>query len=237
MSIEVENLVSGYWRDIDIIRNISLCAPVSKITGIIGPNGAGKSTLLKTIYGFLKPRKGVIYFKKEDITGVEPNLLLLKGISYIPQLRSIFPFLNVQENLEMGTWTFRKDRKRVKDAIKDVYDRFPVLEEKKKVQARFLSGGQQRMLEISRALMSHPKAILIDEPTAGLAPKPAAMIYNILKNLKEEKLSILFVDQNVREAVRLSDYIYILKMGEIALKSTKDEFRDKMEATIREWLM
>ena len=141
-------LSSGYSREIDIIHNVSLEARKSNLTCIIGPNGAGKSTIIKTIYGFLRPRTGQIYHNNQEITGLRPYNMLMRGITYVPQARSIFPFLSVYENLKMGTWLFRRDKERASSSIKRICDMFPILHEKSNISAVSLSGGQQKILEI-----------------------------------------------------------------------------------------
>lgn len=237
MSIEVKDVIAGYYRDVDVLHGASLYAEKSKITGIIGPNGAGKSTLLKTIYGFLKPKQGTILYDGEDITGLDPYALPLKGVSYVLQRRSIFPLLTVRKNLKMGAWIFRKDKKRIREYLSEVYNRFPVLKERENVKAGALSGGEQRMLELSRALIIRPKTILLDEPTAGLAPKVAMGIYRKLEEIKGEGITILFVDQNIKQAIKLSDYVYVLKSGRITLEGSSEEFHKKSRTLIKDWLI
>lgn len=237
MSIEVKNVVAGYKGYIEILHGISIHAEKSKITCIIGPNGAGKSTLLKTIYGFLRPKQGTIFFDGEDITGVAPHKLVKKGLVYIPQRRAVFPDLTVLENLEMGAWIFRKERKRVTESINKIYERFPILKMRARVHASRLSGGEQRMLEIGRALITSPKSLLVDEPTAGLAPKVAEEVYQKLAELAKEKITILFVDQNVKKAVTLSDYTYIIKVGQTVQEGPREEFDKKLTPLIKEWLV
>jgi len=237
MSIEVNNVHAAYYGDVDILHGVTMCAQKSKVTAIIGPNGAGKSTLLKTIFGFLKPRKGTITFDGEDITGAASFSLTLKGLRYIPQRRCIFPYLTVYENLRLGAWAAKIDKKEIKESINRIYEKFPSLKAREKVAAGRLSGGEQRMLEFGRALITSPKAILVDEPTAGLAPKVAKEIYQKLEGLKEEGIGIVLVDQNVRSALLLSDYVCVLKMGRIELEGPKGEFDKRMASLIREWLV
>lgn len=236
LSIEVENVCSGYYGDFDVIHNFSLHAEKSKITCIIGPNGCGKSTLMKTIYGFLKPRKGRVSHGGFDITGTEPHVMLLRGISYIPQARNIFPYLSVYENLKMGAWLFRKDRLWVDEAIDRIFEMFPILKEREKVRAISLSGGEQKMLEIGRALIPNPEVILIDEPTAGLAPKIAHEIYKTLEGFKERGLTVLMVDQNVRQAIAFSDYLYVMEFGENKDEGSREKFESEMKKLIRSWI-
>lgn len=234
MLLEVKNLVSGYYSEVDIIKDASLYIEESKVACIIGPNGSGKSTLLKSIFGLLKPKSGIIYYKGEDIRGVKPHILTSKGITYIPQERCIFLDFTVYQNLKIATWSFRKDKGKVKKTLREVYELFPMLEIKSKDKASTLSGGQQRMLEFSRALILHSELMLVDEPTAGLAPKLALEVYQGLRKLKERGVTILLVDQNIKQAVSISDYFYVLSLGKITL-GTKD--RIKLNDLIREWLI
>jgi branched-chain amino acid transport system ATP-binding protein len=237
MSLVLKDIVSGYLSEVDILHNISLHAEQGKITGIIGPNGAGKSTIIKTICGFIKPRKGQIYYKDQDITSTKPHILAgTFGITYIAQERNVFLELTVKENLKVCTWPLRKDPDSIKESLKKVYEKFPVLKDKLNDRASSLSGGQQRMLELSRAFIQKSELILIDEPTAGLAPKVAMEVYEAMNKFKEEKLTVLFVDQNVRQAVRLSDYLYMLRSGQIFKQGPKKQFESELESLIHEWI-
>lgn len=237
MSIEVKNVTCGYQRDIIILHDVSIFSERSKVTGIIGPNGAGKSTLLKTICGYLKPKHGTIIFDGDDITNIEPHVLPKKGLVCVPQHRSLFPYLTARENLEMGAWTFRKDRARVKESIEEAGKRFPILETRAKIKAGRLSGGEQRMLELARALMVKPKTILVDEPTAGLAPKVVEQVYQKLNDIKEEGTSILLVDQNIKRALALSDYIYVISGGKVIDEGPVGKFTEQLNSLIRNWLL
>ena len=214
-SIKTKDLISGYGN-LKIIDGISIDVEESKVTCIIGPNGAGKSTLIKTIYGFLKPWRGKVLYGDEDITGQESHSLLQKGIAFVLQRQSVFPLLTVQENLEMGAWNIRRDKKRSRESIGVIYDRFPLLKEKRKQNAKDLSGGMKRMLEMGRALITNPKLIILDEPSAGLAPKVIGELYKKFAELKELKITFLIVDQNVRRAVEFADHVYVLEDGRVS---------------------
>ncbi|MFQ5711525.1 MAG: ABC transporter ATP-binding protein [Candidatus Geothermarchaeales archaeon] len=237
MSLEVRNVVSGYYRDVDVLHDFSMRAEKSKITCVVGPNGAGKSTLLRTIYGFLKPKRGSIIYNGEDITGFRPHILLKKGIAYILQRRSVFPFMTVHENLLVGAWTIRKDKDVMEEAIREVYERFPRLKERRDVKASLLSGGEQRMLELSRALLRRPDFLLLDEPSAGLAPKVANELYGKLAELRDEGMTIILVDQNIRQAVNLSDYIYVVELGRNKMDGPKGRFEADLAELIKTWLI
>lgn len=235
MSLEVRDIVSGYGK-IEILHGVSMRAEKAKITCIIGPNGAGKSTLLKTIFGILKPRRGSIIYEGEEITGLKPFALIKKGISYVLQRRSVFPYLTVEENLRMGAWSIRKEKERVLEGIDENYKRFPILRKRRNVIARSLSGGEQRMLEIGRALMTRPKLILLDEFSAGLAPKIAMQVYNHAKRLKEEGITIVAVDQNVRQTMKVADYVYVLELGRNKYEAEKEKSETKLRELVKDWL-
>ncbi len=237
LSLEVENVSSGYYEEINIINDFSLLAEESKITAIIGPNGCGKSTLLKTIYGFLKARKGSIYYGNTEITGKEPHQMLSMGIAYLPQAESNFPYLTVLENLKMGAWLLKENKEDVAKAIDRVMDTFPILRKKANDKASSLSGGQQKMLEIGRTLITNPKVFLVDEPTAGLAPIISKKIYEILKKLNEENnLTILLVDQNIRQAISISGFLYVIEFGRNKISGSKKKFLSEMKDIVKSWI-
>ena len=167
--LEVRNLYVGYYRDLNILQDLTLAARPRQITAILGANGVGKSTALKAIYGFLRPNDGEILLDGESILRVPPHRRVLKGLAYIPQQPGIFRDMSVEENLELGGWTYRRNRRLVRQRIEQNYERFPVLRDKRRQASGELSGGQQRMVEIGRTLMAEPRILLVDEPTAGLS--------------------------------------------------------------------
>lgn len=229
--LEVKDLYVGYYKDLNILQGINIRAQTNKITCILGANGVGKSTFLKAIYGFLKPNGGQILLEGQDVVGEPTHKLVTKGLSYIPQQTGIFPFMSVEENLVLGGWTFRKDRKRVKRKVEENYERFPDLVEKRKQKAGELSGGQRRMVEIARTLMTDPKLILVDEPTAGLAKLLSQEVYQMLVDLRDvEGLTIMLVDQEIRKALKISDYVYVLELGRNKFDGPADEFTDLEKA-------
>ncbi len=236
--LKAENLRAGYAADIDILNGLTVVARARQITTVIGANGVGKSTLLKCIVGQIRPHAGSIVYEGRDITGIATNRLVRLGIAYIAQRRNLFPHLSVQENLEMGAWIFRRDRRRTAAAIERALEEAPILRDFRFRNAGDLSGGQQRLLEIQRALITDPKLLLIDEPTVGLDPKMTATIYDHLGRLRsEEGRTILMVDQNVIAGTDVADYIYVLELGANKIEGTKREFDEKYRETIAEWLL
>jgi branched-chain amino acid transport system ATP-binding protein len=236
MLIRCEGLTVAYYADIHILEDVSIEAQENQITCVIGPNGAGKSTLLKTLFGYLVPRSGNVYLDGDDITKLPAQHRMMMGIGYVDQLHSVFPEMSVDENLELGAWTFRRDGHRITEAKDRVYSQYPVLSDRRLVQAGLLSGGEQRMLEIARILMPDPSLILLDEPSAGLAPKIAEEIYGDIIRLKETGKTVLLVDQNLRSAVPRSDYLYVMELGEISAHGPTDEVGDDLRTIVSHWL-
>ena len=229
--LEINDLYVGYYEDLHILRGLSLTAQTGKLTTILGANGVGKSTLLKAVYGFLKPHSGQVLLNGNDVTGTPTHRLIDLGISYIPQQPGVFKHMSVRENLMLGAWTFQKDRKRIESKIEDNFNRFPILREKQHDHAGSLSGGQQRMVEIGRTLMTDPEVILVDEPTAGLAKLLSEEVYDMLVDLRDEEgLTILLVDQEIREALKIADYVYVLELGRNKFEGPPSEFTDLEKA-------
>ena len=229
--LEIKDLYVGYYEDLHILRGLDLVAETGKLTTILGANGVGKSTLLKAVYGFLKPHSGEVLLNGTDVTGTATHRLIDLGISYIPQQPGVFKHMSVRENLMMGAWTFQKDKKRMERKIEENYERFPVLHEKQHEHAGNLSGGQQRMVEIGRTLMTDPEVILVDEPTAGLAKLLSEEVYRMLVDLRDEEgLTILLVDQEIREALKIADYVYVLELGRNKFEGPATDFDDLEKA-------
>ena len=229
--LEINDLYVGYYEDLHILRGLSLTAQTGKLTTILGANGVGKSTLLKAVYGFLKPHSGQVLLNGDDVTGTPTHRLIDLGISYIPQQPGVFKHMSVRENLMLGAWTFQKDKQRIESKIEDNFNRFPILREKQHDHAGSLSGGQQRMVEIGRTLMTDPEVILVDEPTAGLAKLLSAEVYDMLVSLRDEEgLTILLVDQEIREALKIADYVYVLELGRNKFEGPPSEFTDLEKA-------
>jgi branched-chain amino acid transport system ATP-binding protein len=225
--IEIKDLHVGYYKDLDILRGVSLRAEKAKITTVLGANGVGKSTLLKAIYGFLKPRAGQILLQGQNIAGTESHHLIELGVSYIPQHSSVFPYMSVEDNLRLGAWTFRNERERIQRKLEENYERFPDLRNRRNDNAGVLSGGMQRMVEVGRTLMTEPKLILVDEPTAGLAKMLSADVYKMLTDLRDkEGITIILVDQEIRQALKIADYVYVLELGRNRVDGPTEEFTD-----------
>jgi len=231
MMLKVADLYAGYYADLHILQGIQMAAEAGKITTILGANGVGKSTLLKAIYGFLKPQRGQIILDGESVMGTPTHQLIEKGLSYIPQQPGVFQYMTVEENLMMGAWTFRADRLRIQEKLEENYKRFPVLKDRRKSAAGELSGGMQRMVEIGRTLMTDPKVILVDEPTAGLAKLLSEEVYHMLAWLRDEAgLTIVLVDQEIRHALKIADYVYVLELGRNRFEGPVSEFTDLKKA-------
>lgn len=231
LMLRVVDLYAGYYEDLHILQGINLDAERGKITTVLGANGVGKSTLLKAIYGFLKPHSGQVIVDGEDVVGTPTHKLIDQGLAYIPQHTGIFKFMSVEENLMMGAYTFRKDKGLMKQRIEENYERFPVLREKRRQLAGELSGGQQRMVELGRTLMTDPKVVLVDEPTAGLAKLLSEEVYQMLVNLRDDDgKTIILVDQEIRQALKIADYAYILELGRNKFDGPAEEFTDLEKA-------
>lgn len=229
--LEVRDLYVGYYKDLNILQGIDLTAQTGKITAVLGANGVGKSTLLKAIYGFLKPNSGEIYMDGQRVDGTPTYKLIDLGISYIPQHTGIFRWMTVEENIQLGGWTFRRDKERLSKKIEENYERFPILRERRKQPAGELSGGQQRMVELSRTLMTDPQLILVDEPTAGLAKLLSKEVYQMLVDLRDrDGLTIILVDQEIRKALKIADYVYVLDLGRNKFDGPVEEFTDLEKA-------
>lgn len=229
--LEINDLYVGYYRDLNILQGVSLQAEEGNITTILGANGVGKSTMLKAVYGFLRPNQGQIMLNEEDIIEVPTYKRINMGISYIPQQPGVFRFMSVEENLELGAWTFRNDKQRIRRKLDENYERFPALKPRRKSNAGELSGGMQRMVEIGRTLMTDPKLILVDEPTAGLAKLLSEEVYQMLVDLRDrDGLTILLVDQEIREALKIADYVYVLELGRNKFQGPATDFTDLEKA-------
>lgn len=209
--LKLQNIYSGYKRT-EVLHGISMDAEDSKITCIVGPNGSGKSTLLKTIIGTTDFSSGSISFDGEELTKLKTTEIIKKGVLYVCQGRVAFRLLNVEENLRLGAWIL-KDRNLINERLREVYDQMPVLKSKSKLLAGYLSGGEQTLLSIGRALMLKPRIMMLDEPSLGLAPIPLNLVYDKIKELNRSGMTILLVEQNVRKGLSVAHSAYVLDMG------------------------
>ena len=224
--LELSNVESAYGP-IKAIRGVSLKVEPGRIATVLGGNGAGKTTILKTISGIIDPRKGRIDFKGQDITARDPALIVQLGLSHVPEGREVFALLSVHDNLMMGAYT-RRDREAVAHDLEAVYGYFPILRERSAQDAGLLSGGQQQMLAISRALMAAPTLMLLDEPSLGLSPKLTKEIFEIVVRINRERgTTMLLVEQNANIALNAADYGYVLENGRIVMEDACDRLREK----------
>jgi branched-chain amino acid transport system ATP-binding protein len=218
--IEFKDVVAGY-KDFMILNDLSFCVPTGSITLLIGPNGAGKSTVLKTLFGLLTPKQGQVYLNGEEISGASQKDLLAKGIAFVPQGRNLFGQLSVYENLELGGITI--GMKTTHERIPEVLEFFPRVKERMNSAAASLSGGEQKQLEIGRALLLRPKVLLIDEPSIGLSPIVVQDVFKLLRKLADQGTTILMVEQNVKSALKYSDYAIALESGRLVLHQSAAE--------------
>ncbi len=212
--------IQTYYGNIQALKNIDMDVQEGEIITLIGANGAGKSTTLMTLCGVVPPRQGTIEFEGQDITGMPADKIAALGISQVPEGRRIFPYLTVMENLDMGTF-LRNDKAQIKKDIDHVFELFPILAERRNQQGGTLSGGEQQMLAISRAIMSKPKLLLLDEPSLGLAPIITKQIFDIIRKVNsEDKVTIFLVEQNANLALKVADRAYVMETGKITMTDT-----------------
>ena len=217
--LEVSN-VETYYGPIIAVRGVSFTVPRGSIVTILGANGAGKTTILKTVSGVMDPQKGTVRLEGREIQGMDPDRVMRLGLSHVPEGREVFPFLTVRDNLRMGAYA-RSDADGVAQDLAMVYDYFPVLRARADQRAGQLSGGEQQMLAISRALMARPKVMLLDEPSLGLAPKLVTDIFDIIVRINRERgVTVLLVEQNAHMALTIADYGYVLEVGRIVMEDT-----------------
>jgi len=214
--LEIENVSAAYGM-IQILWDVSFKIKEKEIVSIIGPNGAGKTTLVKTVMGLLPAKSGTIRFKGENIENLPPYEIVKKGVTLIPEGREIFPRMTVEENMLLGAYTI-KDKKEVKESKEQMYQIFPVLRKKEKALAQTLSGGEQQMLVIGRSLMSNPELLILDEPSLGLAPIIVAKVLDTLRKINEEGVTVLLVEQNIRDSLNIADRGYVLEEGKIIIE-------------------
>ena len=222
--LDVENINTYYWSS-HILRDVSLKVPHGSIVAMLGRNGMGKTTIIRSIMGLTPPRDGVIRFKDEKISGLEPYQISRRGISLVPQGRIVFPSLTVKENLQIGA---RETKNGDSWNLTKVYDLFPILKERQSFHANLLSGGEQQMLAVARSLMTNPDLLIMDEPSEGLAPRVIKQIGDVITGLKG-KLTVFLAEQNFNMAISVADYVYIVSNGSIVYESKPEELRDNEE--------
>jgi neutral amino acid transport system ATP-binding protein len=217
--LATQDLVAGYVPEVDILNGVSINVREGQIVTVIGPNGAGKSTLVKTVFGLLHPRRGQVFFRGEEISGRHTHDITHLGLSYVPQLDNVFPSLAVEENLEIGSL----DRSRTRGQIEHMYELFPRLGERRSQTAGTMSGGERQMLAMARALMPDPQVLLLDEPSAGLAPAFVEAIFEKIVDINRAGVTIVMVEQNARRALGMSSHGYVLDLGKNRFEGTGPE--------------
>jgi len=232
--LQLANVESNYGP-VQALRGVSLSVPEGKIVTVLGANGAGKTTTLKTISGIIEPLKGQVKFRGEEIQGNSPDAIVRAGIVHVPEGREVFPLLSVEDNLRMGAFT-RRDADGVAKDLEAVFGYFPILRERARQEAGQLSGGQQQMLAIARALLAQPALILMDEPSLGLSPKLTKEIFDIVVRINRERgVTILLVEQNAHMALKIADFGYVLEVGRIVMEDTGSRLAEKED--IREFYL
>ena len=216
--LKVRDVVTAYGK-IEALKGVSLEVTQGSITCLLGPNGAGKTTLMMSIAGILRPKKGAILFGGEDIAGRAPHAIVAKGVALVPENRLVFPTMTVLENLHAGAYQ-RRDKLAIGDDIERMFARFPRLQERKAQQAGTLSGGEQQMLAVARALMSRPKLLLMDEPSLGLAPLVVEEIFRIVADLHKDGTTIFLVEQNAHMALKVAQHFYLMEQGKVSFSGT-----------------
>lgn len=219
--LEIEEIACGYGK-IEALRKVSLQANQNAVTCLLGPNGAGKTTLMMSLAGILKPTHGSIKFEGQNLIGLTPSQIVQRGLALVPENRLVFPALTVRENLMAGAY-LRKDKSGIANDIEQQLHRFPRLHERIGQLAGTLSGGEQQMLAVGRALMSRPRLLMMDEPSVGLAPKVVAEIFGIIQKLHHEGTTIFLVEQNVHMAMKVAQHFYLLQQGRVTFSGTPDQ--------------
>jgi branched-chain amino acid transport system ATP-binding protein len=235
--LRLEHVAAGYVEGIDILSDISLRVEPGSITGVIGPNGAGKSTLLRTIFGFVRARRGTVELDGRPIHALAPHEVKRLGVSYVPQGANVFPQLTVEDNLLLGAWVIRRDRARVAERLARAYEAFPRLLDRRRRRATGLSGGEAKMLSLAKELVTAPALLLVDEPSAGLAPRIVEQVYARLLEVRAQGVTILLVDQNINKAVQVSDYLYLIERGQVRREGPRADFADQLRDIVRDSLL
>jgi len=221
--LELKDVYAQYGA-VTVLRGITVEVNEGELVALIGSNGAGKTTSLATVAGILRPSAGSVVFRGENIAGLPPETIVRKGIAMVPEDREIFPALTVEQNLRLGAFILR-DREQYRHDLKEMFDLFPILSERLDQAAGTLSGGEQQQLAIARALMSHPKLLMLDEPSLGLAPRLVKQVFDLIQRLHREGMTILLVEQNVAQSLRIADRAYVIRTGQVEASGTPEELR------------
>jgi branched-chain amino acid transport system ATP-binding protein len=235
--LTARDLVAAYVPGIHILNGMSVDVFAGEVRCVLGPNGTGKSTLLKVLFGFLPALAGEMRLGATPLRNVAAHRMGALGMTYLPQRPSLFPYLSVEVNLRLGTWAFRHNRTLARQRIERAYAQFPVLSERRRQAAGTMSGGQQRQLEIARALLTDPRVMLIDEPTASIEPRIAAQIYTLIASLaRDDRKAILLVDQNITGALGIADHVYVMRTGRLLEEGRRGDFTSDVETLVSRWL-
>ncbi|MEM0349507.1 MAG: ABC transporter ATP-binding protein [Candidatus Caldarchaeum sp.] len=223
--LSIRGLYAGYGK-IAIVQDFSLNVSQNEVVAVLGPNGSGKSTVFKSVFGLASILDGHVFFKNQDVTYLRRDLLIRRGMAYVPQLNNVFTTMTVEDNLEMGGLA---SGGKVKERIKELYQQFPVLKERRNQKAGVLSGGQRQMLALAKALVSNPEILILDEPTAGLSPKTSLQIINHLKELRKNGLSLVIIEQNVKRALEMADKVCLMAVGKKIFEGKPEELASNRE--------
>ncbi len=238
-TLTMREVVAEYSPGQPILRGLNFTPEPGELAVIIGPNGSGKSTALRVLAGLLIPTSGSVYVQNGsnelDVSHAPAHARAGLGIGFLPQGHSVFPAMSVHDNLLLGGWSVRRSRK-IRDAVASAYERYPALADKRNAPAGSLSGGQQRILELARSLIADPAILLVDEPSAGVAPLVATLMYRELAQLRDEGRTVILVDQDVRAALAVADTVYVLKSGAVDRCGPTADFGDDLDALVRDWL-
>ncbi len=235
--LEARGLLVGYREGVDILQDVSLQAAAGTITSVIGTNGSGKSTLLRCLFGLLPQRAGEVYFQDAPIGDWKAERRKAAGIGYLPQHHSTFPQLTVEENLVLGGWLLRGDQRHLRTRIESLYELFPALHQHRRARATTLSGGQLRMLALAKELVVLPRLLLVDEPSVGMSPRVATELYAFLARLPAHGVTVLLVDQNIIDAVRVAERVYLFSQGRVQREGAGSWFAAHLEQVVQEMLL
>ena len=236
VELVARDLVAGYVPGVNILNGMSVDVRRGQVRCVLGPNGTGKSTLLKVLFGFLPAVSGEMWRGKTSLLDVPSHRMGAHGVTYLPQRPSVFPHLSVEANLRLGAWSLRGQKSLVATRIERSFELFPILKERRRQLAGTLSGGQQRQLEIGRALLTDPAVMLIDEPTASIEPRVAGQIYALITMLARDGRAILLVDQNIKGALGIADHVYVMRTGALLEEGPRSDFTADLETLVARWL-